>query len=67
MYNEEKMTPLRVFQEALVIKNPPANAGDARDAGSIVCVPETSEGGHPHILGLAQTSEISHANSFALL
>ena len=26
---------IRTFQVALVVKNPPANAGDRRDAGSV--------------------------------
>ena len=29
------MYEMGAFQVALVVKNPPANAGDARDAGSI--------------------------------
>ena len=33
-------------QVALVVKNPPANAGDVRDAGSIPGTRRSPEGGH---------------------
>ena len=37
-------------QVALVVKNPPANAGDIRDAGSIPGLGRSPEGGHGHPL-----------------
>ena len=33
-------------QVALVVKNPPASAGDVRDVGSIPGLGRSSEGGH---------------------
>ena len=36
----------RAFQVALVVKNPPANARDVRDAGSIPGLGRSSGGGH---------------------
>ena len=36
----------RVPQVAVVVKNPPANAGDIRDTGSIPGLGSSSEGGH---------------------
>ena len=35
---------------ALVVKNPPANAGDVRDAGSIPGLGRSPGGGHGHPL-----------------
>ena len=37
-------------QVALVVKNPPANAGDARDAGSIPGSGRSHGGGHGKLL-----------------
>ena len=37
---------LRVSQVALVVKNPPANAGDIRDIGSIPGLGRSPGGGH---------------------
>ena len=37
---------MRSFQLALVVKNPPANAGDLRDTGSIPGSGRCPEGGH---------------------
>ena len=37
---------IQVSQVALVIKNPPANAGDIRDAGSIPGLGRSPGGGH---------------------
>jgi len=36
---------LRAFQVAIVIKNPPANAGDIRETGSIPGLGRSSGGG----------------------
>ena len=38
-------------QVVLVVKNPPANAGEARDAGSIPGLGRSLGGGHGHPLG----------------
>ena len=40
------MQECRVSQMALVVKNPPANAGDARDADSILGWGRSPGGGH---------------------
>ena len=40
----------QAFQVALVIKNPPANAGDARDSGSIPALGRSPGGGHDNPL-----------------
>ena len=37
---------LRVSQVAIVVKNPPANAGDIRDRGSIPGLGRSPGGGH---------------------
>ena len=37
---------IRTFQVALVVKNPPANAGDRRDAGSVPGSGRSPGGGH---------------------
>ena len=37
---------LRVSQVAIVVKNPPANAGDIRDIGSIPGLGRSPGGGH---------------------
>ena len=39
-----------VFQVALVVKNPPANAGDIREAGSIPGLGRFPGGGHSNPL-----------------
>ena len=36
----------RASQVALVVKNPPANAGDVRDVGSILGLGRSPGGGH---------------------
>ena len=36
----------QAFQVALVVKNPPANAGDGRDMGSILGLGRSSGAGH---------------------
>ena len=36
----------RASQVALVVKNPPANAGDIKDAGSIPGLGRSTGGGH---------------------
>ena len=41
---------LRASQVALVVKNLPANAGDARDAGSIPGLGRSPGGGHDNLL-----------------
>ena len=40
------MTNLWAFQVVLLVKNPPANAGDVRDAGLIPGLGRYSGGGH---------------------
>ena len=40
----------RAAQVALVVKNPPANAGDAKDAGTIPELGRSPGGGHGHPL-----------------
>ena len=40
------MAPLLVHEVALVVKNPPANAGDRRDVGSIPGAGRSSGGGN---------------------
>ena len=37
-------------QVSLVVKNPPANAGDTREAGSDLGLERSSEGGHGNLL-----------------
>ena len=41
---------IRASQAALVVKSPPANAGDIRDAGSIPGSGRSHGGGHGHPL-----------------
>ena len=41
---------LQTSQVVLVVKNPPANAGDARDAGSIPGLGRSSRGGNGNLL-----------------
>ena len=41
---------LRASQVALVVKNPAANAGDARDTGSILGLRISPGGGHGNLL-----------------
>ena len=41
-----KYTKIRASQVAPVVKNPPANAGDIRDAGSIPALGRSAGGGH---------------------
>ena len=38
--------PLRFSQVALEVKNPPANAGDIRDVGSVPVLGRSPGGGH---------------------
>ena len=40
----------RAFQVVLVVKNPPANAGDIRDAGSTLESGRSPGGGHGNLL-----------------
>ena len=40
------MTYLGASQVALVVKNPPANAGDVRDSGSVLGLGRSPGGGH---------------------
>ena len=44
------MTKVGASQAALVVKNPPANAGDVRDTGSIPGLGRSPGGGHGHPL-----------------
>ena len=37
---------MALSQVALVVKNPPANAGDVKDAGSVLGLGISSGGGH---------------------
>ena len=46
----------RASQVVLVIKNPPANAGDIRDSGSIPGSGISPGGGHGNTLGILQYS-----------
>ena len=41
---------IRTFQVALVVKNPPANAGDRREAGSVPGSGRSPGGGHDNPL-----------------
>ena len=41
---------LWAFQAVLVVKNPPANAGDIRDAGSVPQLGRSPGGGHGNLL-----------------
>ena len=40
------LASFRASQVTLVVKNPPANAGDARDSGSIPALGRSPGGGH---------------------
>ena len=53
LFKSETLTSMKTvcpllwaFQEVLVVKNPPASAGDLRDEGSIPVSGRSSEGGH---------------------
>ena len=50
---QEKHTPVihdRAFQVVLVVKNPPANAGNIRDSGSTLGSGRSPGGGHGNLL-----------------
>ena len=44
------LASFRASQVTLVVKNPPANAGDARDSGSIPALGRSPGGGHDNPL-----------------
>ena len=49
-HNDRWVIRLRASQVVLVVKNPPANAGDAREAGSITASGRTPGGGNDNPL-----------------
>ena len=49
-FYEASIAPIRASQVVLVVRNPPANAGDIRDVGSIPGLGRSPGGGHGNSL-----------------